>query len=409
MVDITARKALEQEQKHLLAETRAHAEREALLNQIGMAARGTQEPEAILQARRFPAGVWACEPTGVILFDTISPAIPPESSRNGSAPKPVWNRWLDNPFKCRRFRWTGTTDSRRAVPMWSMTWWTTTPKIRPRLTAINIRSILRVPIEVGDQMTALAVAMANEPRHWVSDEVRLVENVATLLRVVLESAHIRQRERNIAHQLQDALMPPSPGSIPGLVLASYYRPALAEASVGGDFFDVFGVEKGCTALGRRGFIGKGTGGGKSSCDPYAICCASRYTWRERFSEAMTRLHDALVEHDLLTGFATLFVGMYDHSDQNHRTLTYVNCGQEPGLIWRAATGQVEVLMPTGPVLGGFMAEGFEQKVVSPVGGGRLSPVHGRSDRGRPEPQADARSRGRHKYFQPVLCKPRNEP
>jgi hypothetical protein len=68
------------------------------------------------------------------------------------------------------------------------------------------------------------------------------------------------------------------------------------------------------------------------------------------AEAVTDTDRILVKHDLLTGFATLFVGLYD---QNERTLTYVNCGQEPGLIWRAATGDVDALPPTGPVLGGF--------------------------------------------------------
>jgi serine phosphatase RsbU (regulator of sigma subunit) len=70
------------------------------------------------------------------------------------------------------------------------------------------------------------------------------------------------------------------------------------------------------------------------------------------AEALTKLNRVLAEQDLLSGFATLFVGVYD---SQAGTLSYVNCGQEPGLIWRAATGQVEMLPPTGPVLGGFDA------------------------------------------------------
>jgi serine phosphatase RsbU (regulator of sigma subunit) len=54
------------------------------------------------------------------------------------------------------------------------------------------------------------------------------------------------------------------------------------------------------------------------------------------------------------------VGIYDHAQ---RTLTYVNGGQEPGLVRRASTGQVEHLGPTGPVLGGFAADDFAQKTV----------------------------------------------
>jgi serine phosphatase RsbU (regulator of sigma subunit) len=53
----------------------------------------------------------------------------------------------------------------------------------------------------------------------------------------------------------------------------------------------------------------------------------------------------------------MFVGVYDETEC---TLTYANCGQEPGLIWRAATGEVRQLPPTGPVLGGFITGAIEQ-------------------------------------------------
>jgi len=54
----------------------------------------------------------------------------------------------------------------------------------------------------------------------------------------------------------------------------------------------------------------------------------------------------------LTGFATLFVGIYDRGT---RTLTYLSCGHDPGLVRRAGGGPVELLPPDGdsisPVLG----------------------------------------------------------
>jgi serine phosphatase RsbU (regulator of sigma subunit) len=81
----------------------------------------------------------------------------------------------------------------------------------------------------------------------------------------------------------------------------------------------------------------------------------------RIADAVTALNGLLVEHDLLSGFATAFLGVFDHAE---RTLTYVNCGQEPGLLWRAATGEMEELRPTGPVLGGFNGGSYTQAIVS---------------------------------------------
>src|SRR5438105_2595926 len=65
------------------------------------------------------------------------------------------------------------------------------------LLALSVRALVRVPIEIGNQMTAIGVAMANEPRQWSDDEVQLIDNVAILVRSALESAYVQQRERNI--------------------------------------------------------------------------------------------------------------------------------------------------------------------------------------------------------------------
>ena len=45
-------------------------------------------------------------------------------------------------------------------------------------------------------------------------------------------------------------------------------------------------------------------------------------------------------------------------------LAYVNLGQEPALLRRAATGAVEQLPPTGPVLGAVENAVYEERVVT---------------------------------------------
>jgi sigma-B regulation protein RsbU (phosphoserine phosphatase) len=202
--------------------------------------------------------------------------------------------------------------------------------------------------------------MADAPRRWTAGEVAFIERVATETREAMDVIRRQQRERNIAEQLQEALTPPAPPPLPGLLLASHYRPALAEAGVGGDFFDVFPVGDGRTALVVADLSGKGLAAAQQVATVRNMLRFALYNGQAA-SEAVSRLHHTLVQHSLLTGFATLFVGLYDHA---HRTITYVNCGQEPGLIWRAATGEVEQLRPTGPVLGGFGVGAFEQEAVS---------------------------------------------
>ncbi|MES2460890.1 MAG: SpoIIE family protein phosphatase, partial [Armatimonadota bacterium] len=171
---------------------------------------------------------------------------------------------------------------------------------------------------------------------------------------------LQQRERNIATQLQEALIPSEPSNLPGLSLTSFYRPALTdEAGVGGDFFDVFSLEKGCTALVVGDLSGKGLSAASQVAVVRNMLRYAVYTG-STLVEAVSHLNRVLAEQNLLTGFATLFVAAYD---QPQRTLTYVNCGQEPALIWRQETSQVEELGPTGPVLGGFQEGVFTERVV----------------------------------------------
>jgi serine phosphatase RsbU (regulator of sigma subunit) len=170
---------------------------------------------------------------------------------------------------------------------------------------------------------------------------------------------VQQQERNIAQTLQAALQPPPPDDLPGLALEGLYRPALQEAGVGGDGYDVFPVEKGCTALVVFDVAGKGLAAASEVATVRNMMRYGLYTGTT-VSQTVTTLNRVLAEQNLLTGFATLFVGAYDQAAQ---TLTYVNCGQEPGLIWRAFTGEVEMLPPTGPVLGGFGEGEFDERVV----------------------------------------------
>ena len=119
------------------------------------------------------------------------------------------------------------------------------------------------------------------------------------------------------------------------------------------------MEKGCTALVVGDVSGKGLA---AAAQVGTVRNMLRYAlYRSRtVVGAIQSLNSLLAEQRLLAGFATLFVAVYD---SGVRTLTYVNCGQEPALVRRAA-GPVELLAPTGPVLGMFEAATFEEKTVT---------------------------------------------
>lgn len=238
------------------------------------------------------------------------------------------------------------------------------------LAGMKVRAMINVPFhEEGRLVAALGIAMADTVREWTADDIALAEAVATETREAVEAARARQWEHNIAVQLQEALVPTLPDTMPGLALNGYYRAALAEAGVGGDFSDVFTIQDGTyTCLVVADLSGKGLA---AASQVATVRNMLRYALHADSSlgAAVTLLNRVLVEQNLLTGFATLFVGRYD---ARTGMLTYINCGQEPGLVWRTATGTVERLLPTGPVLGGFAAAMFHEASTTLVSGDLLA-------------------------------------
>ena len=214
---------------------------------------------------------------------------------------------------------------------------------------VRIAEISVVPFRDGrGGMTGMVAALRDttDRKIW---ELTLRESEERYRHTAEELAAAYDRERAIASQLQDSLHPHFPTYIPGLSIDHYYRPALDEAEVGGDFADCFPLDGQVTAIAVGDLSGKGLAaavqvGTVRNMLRYAIYNGST------LSESVSKLNKTLSEFNLLVGFATLFAATFD---ANNGELNYINCGQEPALVYHAATGEVEELAPTGPVLGSF--------------------------------------------------------
>lgn len=215
--------------------------------------------------------------------------------------------------------------------------------VQEMMAAEKMQSAIITPLFDGGQLVAaLNVAMTQTPRFWEPAEVGLVEAVAAQTRAALEAARAQKRERTIAVALQDALIPSLPKRVPGLAMASYYKAALAEANVGGDFLDVFALEEGQAVFAVGDLSGKGLAAAAQVATIRNMLRYSLYR-TPSLEQAITELNRTIVAHDLLTGFATLFVGIYEAGP---RRLTYLSCGHDPGLLRRASGGEM-ALLPAG--------------------------------------------------------------
>ena len=215
--------------------------------------------------------------------------------------------------------------------------------VQEMMIAEGIQAAIITPLFDGGRLVAtLNAAMTSASRNWEPEEISLVEAVAVQTRAALEAARIQQREHAIAVALQDALLPSLPKRTQGLTMASYYKAALSEANVGGDFLDVFALEDGKAVFAVGDLSGKGLAAAAQVATVRNMLRYSLYR-TPSLEQAITELNRTLVAHDLLTGFATLFVGIYEAPSQ---TLTYLSCGHDPGLLRCADDGEI-TLLPAG--------------------------------------------------------------
>jgi len=156
-------------------------------------------------------------------------------------------------------------------------------------------------------------------------------------------------ELQIAAEIQKSFMPDVIPQITGFDIAA--RTVMAK-EVGGDFFDVIpfeiiALDKGTLGLIVADVSGKGV--------PAALFMAlSRIVvrvnalWHRDPAKAIFDSNNIIAQDSKSGMFVTLFFGTLKEKD---RTLTYVNAGHNPPVLFRSRDGMIEELMPTGIVLG----------------------------------------------------------
>lgn len=223
-------------------------------------------------------------------------------------------------------------------------------------------------------------------RFWITSRSKAVirtgsngkSEVLGGISVFLDVTHQREIEAE-RDRLLRALLLSRPDQAPGLELATYYAAAQTEMRVGGDFYDVFSRDNEHTVIVVGDMSGKGVPAAAQVAMVRNMLRFALYRG-QNLAESLNELNETLATRHLLSGFTTLFVGVYSPQGQS---LDYASCGHEPALLRRAATGQVEELPPTGPVLGAFDTARFtEREIVLHPGDALVAYTDGISEAGR---------------------------
>jgi len=213
------------------------------------------------------------------------------------------------------------------------------------ISMLNIRSVMCAPmLGSGVKPYGMIQIETNETnQHFTDDDLDVLVNVANLAGQFVDHAQLhetqlqfdrRQRDLEIAQQVQLHFLPEHPPEIPGYQVSHYYK---AADGVGGDYFGYISLPDGRLAIAVGDVAGKGV---PAALLMARLCSDIRYCLATQLSSA-----DAIRELDQLMtgavvrgGFITFVLCVLNPATHE---VVIVNAGHMPPLWRRAATGSAE--------------------------------------------------------------------
>jgi serine phosphatase RsbU (regulator of sigma subunit) len=212
-----------------------------------------------------------------------------------------------------------------------------------------VRSYMCVPL-VADGRILGAISFASGTAGRFGDaELLLAEELARRAALALENARLYELQRDIAHTLQQSLLPPRLPEIPGLEIAARYLPGGEGHDVGGDFYDLFRIGRDWAVV-----IGDVCGRGPQAA---ALTALARHTIRADAaydptpSRVLRQLNRAVLRQEREPRLLTV---AYLRMRVGRRRVDGVLAtgGHPPPLILRS-DGRVEEVSGAGTLIGAF--------------------------------------------------------
>ena len=209
--------------------------------------------------------------------------------------------------------------------------------------AIDTESTLNVPLMIdGESLGCVYLWTAHPPDHI---DRMIADDLATRLESLLNTARIIARQRHVADTLQRALLPVMLPQAERLAISAAYRPATDEATVGGDWYDVFELSEGKTAFSIGDVAGHGL-------DAAVVMGEVRQAFR---AAAVNPKSPSLVlEHANqivnMRADAVIVTAIFGIIDLDSSTVTYAVAGHPPPII-APVNGQPQILPAMGMPLG----------------------------------------------------------
>ncbi len=220
-----------------------------------------------------------------------------------------------------------------------------------RITTIDFGEVF------GKEMVCALVRSIDE-KPFDALEVKLFIRIGHFLQNLSKRITSSENNRKISCALQQG-MQNTLQEVPGIKATSMYSSATAEASVGGDFYDLIKLpdNKACVIMGDV----SGKGVEAASVSAAVKTSLGAYAWAGLNPCEMVRnLNHFLMGFSRFETFVTLFVGIVDLKS---RKLTYCSAGHPPTFIYRANNQVLDLLNVQSGVVGAFDDMSYRDGVV----------------------------------------------
>jgi len=190
----------------------------------------------------------------------------------------------------------------------------------------------------GRTQGAISFLHVGNDARYDRDVLEVLADLTDRAALSYDNARLYAERTHVAHTLRRSLMPSVLPAIPGLELASFFRPLGAGSEVGGDFYDAFGDERCCWLV-----VGDVCGKGAEAA---ALTGFLRHTTVAYAREAdspgavLARVNEAMLEQDFDGRFATAILVNLRLAD-GEATVTVASAGHPAALLTRngGATGE----------------------------------------------------------------------
>ena len=185
----------------------------------------------------------------------------------------------------------------------------------------------------------------------------VLEDLAGRAAMAFDNARLYGERAQVAQTLRRSLMPAVLPVIPGLELASYFRPSGAGSEVGGDFYDVFGGRESCWLV-----VGDVCGKGAEAA---ALTGFLRHTTAAYAREGsgpgkvLAQVNRAMLEQDFDGRFATAILARI-RARGSSLEMTVALAGHPAALVIRADGQHAAELGGAGALLGIFPDAAIEE-------------------------------------------------